>query len=439
MQLGNPSGATNDPNNHNHYLIQRTVEALDYSDALGEPTWVSWDLTASDIGSSGRSADFFTDTSLPAGFYEVTTADYNGVGNINFNRGHMCPSEDRTDNTNDNDMVFLMSNIIPQAAVNNQGVWGNFEAYCQSQADAGNELLITCGPSLFNNTFIPSGKAQIPQYTWKIAVIVPPGTGTAASRITASTSVISLKIPNSNNVTANWSNYITSASQIEVDTGYTFFTALPTNIAAVLRSEVFGQTESGTGESAIFRRPVGAAGTNVVITGTNFSSATAVAFNGVTAAFTVNSSSQITATVPTDASSGAISVTTPNGTGVSSGSFTVTGTSTDLIVGAAHAGNFSQGDTGSTYFITVTNIGTLVSSGAITVTDALPAGLTATAISGTGWTTSLSPLTCTRSDALAPGAGFPTILITLDVATNAPGAGDQCGDDLRRRRRESGQ
>ncbi len=37
MQLGNPSGATADPNNHNHYLIQRTVEAIDYSDNLGEP------------------------------------------------------------------------------------------------------------------------------------------------------------------------------------------------------------------------------------------------------------------------------------------------------------------------------------------------------------------------------------------------------------------
>ena len=37
MQLGNPSGATADTNNHAHYLIQRTVEAIDYSDNLGEP------------------------------------------------------------------------------------------------------------------------------------------------------------------------------------------------------------------------------------------------------------------------------------------------------------------------------------------------------------------------------------------------------------------
>ncbi len=57
MQLGNPSGAITDTNNHNHYLIQRPVQALDYSDNLGEPVWASWDLTISDVGTNARSAD----------------------------------------------------------------------------------------------------------------------------------------------------------------------------------------------------------------------------------------------------------------------------------------------------------------------------------------------------------------------------------------------
>ena len=38
MQLGNPSGAIVDTNNHNNYLLQRTVDAVDFSDTLGEPT-----------------------------------------------------------------------------------------------------------------------------------------------------------------------------------------------------------------------------------------------------------------------------------------------------------------------------------------------------------------------------------------------------------------
>src|SRR6185369_16251671 len=111
MQLGNPSNAAADTNNHNHYLIQRTVEAIDYSDNLGEPNWASWDLTASDVGTNSRSTSFFTDTNLPANFYHVTSGDYTGSG---YDRGHMCPSADRTDTDVDNDMVFFMSNIIPQ-------------------------------------------------------------------------------------------------------------------------------------------------------------------------------------------------------------------------------------------------------------------------------------------------------------------------------------
>jgi hypothetical protein len=54
------------------------------------------------------------------------------------------------------------------------------------------------------------------------------------------------------------------------------------------------------------------------------------------------------------------------------------------------------------------------------VTDSLPTGLTATAITGTGWTCTLATLTCTRSDALASNASYPVITLTVNVASNAP-------------------
>ncbi|MGA2281073.1 MAG: DNA/RNA non-specific endonuclease [Verrucomicrobiota bacterium] len=417
MQLGNPSSATANTNNHDHYLIQRTVEAIDYSDNFGEPNWASWDLTASDLGSSGRNSSFYTDTNLPANFYHVSTGDYSGSG---YDRGHMCPSADRTDTTDDNKLVFLMSNIIPQAPTNNEHVWGTFEGYCRTLTQSGNELLIICGPSVFNGSLIqPSQRVFIPAYTWKIVVVVPPGGGTALSRIDATTRVISLKIPNSNSVSSSWQNYVTSARQIEVDTGFTFFTALPTDVASALRNKVDGQANPPPGITG-FSPSSGAVGDSVVITGTNFTSASAVTFNGVSGAFTVNSATQITATVPTNATPGLISVTTPTGTALSTNSFTVTGSTVDLAITKTHFGNFSQGDTGDTYTINVANIGNLASTGTITVTDALPAGLTATAISGIGWTANLSTLTCTRSNTLFAGASYPPIVVTVNVSADAP-------------------
>jgi uncharacterized repeat protein (TIGR03803 family) len=68
----------------------------------------------------------------------------------------------------------------------------------------------------------------------------------------------------------------------------------------------------------------GKVGTAVTITGSGLTGATQVTFGGKASTFTVNNSSQITATVPTGAKTGKIVVTTPGGTASSATSFTVT-------------------------------------------------------------------------------------------------------------------
>ena len=71
----------------------------------------------------------------------------------------------------------------------------------------------------------------------------------------------------------------------------------------------------------------GPVGTSVTIQGKSLTGATAVAFNGTNAStYTVNSATQITATVPTGATTGPISVTTPGGLAISAASFTLTTT-----------------------------------------------------------------------------------------------------------------
>lgn len=67
----------------------------------------------------------------------------------------------------------------------------------------------------------------------------------------------------------------------------------------------------------------GPVGTVVTITGGGFRGALDVSFNGVSASFTFNSDSQVTATVPSGATTGPISVTTPGGTATSTTNFTV--------------------------------------------------------------------------------------------------------------------
>jgi hypothetical protein len=63
----------------------------------------------------------------------------------------------------------------------------------------------------------------------------------------------------------------------------------------------------------------------VTITGTSFTGTKKVTFGGVKAtSFTVDSDTQVTATVPTGAKTGHIAITTPGGTAVSKNIFTVT-------------------------------------------------------------------------------------------------------------------
>ena len=83
-----------------------------------------------------------------------------------------------------------------------------------------------------------------------------------------------------------------------------------------------------------------------------------------------------------------------------------------------HSGSFKQGQT-ATATIDVKNIGTISSSGLVTVTEIPPTGLTTLNMSGTNWTCSCTN-TCTRSDALAAGDSYPPITVTFNVASNAP-------------------
>jgi uncharacterized repeat protein (TIGR01451 family) len=93
---------------------------------------------------------------------------------------------------------------------------------------------------------------------------------------------------------------------------------------------------------------------------------------------------------------------------------------TDLAILKSHTGTFTQAQNGATYTITISNIGDVgagQTTGTVTVTDTLPPGFTATAMSGSGWSCTISPIpTCSRSDALASGSSYPPITLTVNVA-----------------------
>jgi len=92
--------------------------------------------------------------------------------------------------------------------------------------------------------------------------------------------------------------------------------------------------------------------------------------------------------------------------------------SPDLRIKKTRTGSdFVAGGT-SQYTLKVDNHGSAKTQGQVTVTDPLASGLTATAVNAPGWTCNALPaaqLTCSRSDALAPGANYPDIVVTVAI------------------------
>ena len=234
LVLGNPSKATAVTDSSRNYLMEKPQFALSYNHSSGRPNWVSWQLNSSWLGNVARQEDFRPDESLPPTWYEVGANDFDNTG---YDRGHMCPSGDRTATESDNSETFLMTNMIAQAPDNNQGLWVNLENYCRGLVNEGSELFVISGGYGSNGT-IATGHVSVPARTWKVIVVLDePASGLAG--VTSVTRVIAVDMPNINGIhNTNWKNYRVSVDQLEAATGYDFMSNVPVAIQSAIESTV---------------------------------------------------------------------------------------------------------------------------------------------------------------------------------------------------------
>lgn len=244
LLLGNPSGAVASSVYTTNYLYNATYYIESYNSVRGTPNWVSWHLNSTDIGSTSRQDDFRANTALPSGWYQVGATSYSGSG---FDRGHNCPSGDRTSSVAANSSTFLMTNMIPQAPNNNQVTWEGFESYIRTLVSAGSECYIIMGSYGTGGTgsngtvsTIDGGHVTVPSNIWKVVVVLSNGDGDLG-RITTSTRVIAINTPNNNSIGSDWKSYRTSVDAIESATGYDLLSAVSTTIQATIEAKVDNQ------------------------------------------------------------------------------------------------------------------------------------------------------------------------------------------------------
>ena len=253
LYFGNPTDALAEPSANTNYLMVKPQYTLSYNTSTLCPNWVAWHLDSENMGEADRSDDFRPDTELPSGWYGVKKADYQ-YNKYGFDRGHVCPSADRTTTKEDNSMTFLMTNMVPQTPDNNRVIWMHFENFERQLVTQGNEVYIIAGPygtggtsqkGTFDNIPITlkSGETlymNVPAYTWKVLIAIPSGENDL-ERIGNTATAIAINVPNKMGMqkTGDWEQFLCSIDDIEELTGYDFFELLPDDIEDALEKVVY--------------------------------------------------------------------------------------------------------------------------------------------------------------------------------------------------------
>lgn len=180
-------------------LISRDQYLLSYNKKNRLINWAAWKVEASDLGHMGRSNNFAVDEDLESYLsktseHAVTPQDYQGSC---FDRGHQCPSADRDDSIENNQMTFLMSNMIPQTAYLNRVIWEHLEAYTRDLVlNQGKKVYIVAGP-IFDQNFGTIGLNKdipIPSKDFKVVIILDKNQ--TIKDINKNTQIIAVIMPN---------------------------------------------------------------------------------------------------------------------------------------------------------------------------------------------------------------------------------------------------
>lgn len=271
LLFGNPSEARYTPEAPDTYKTNYLLEKPQYTVSYNAqnldriPNWVSWQLNQSWLGTQNKRYNFVPDETLPF-TPRVMDDEYKNCGDAwyAYDKGHMATSEYRSRSDKDVISTYLMSNILPQHARNNQfnTAWRNLEDFCKDDLvrSEGKELYIIAGGYGSLGT-IPPGyidRVNVPEYTWKIILVLDrPGQG--ISDVRTSTDVIAVITPNFGEPDAfphtvnlpengktitidsltewqDWQNWRVDVNYLEQLTGYDFLSNIPEEIQNVIEA-----------------------------------------------------------------------------------------------------------------------------------------------------------------------------------------------------------
>ena len=235
VEFGTPA----DADASDDFLVTRPQYVISFNGNRGIPNWAAYNLDATHFGNEDRCDCFTYDPTLP--FAGYTTANYTGASTFHgyaIDRGHLVRSFDREAGSLDNAVSFYFSNIVPQAADNNQGPWADLENELGSFAQSGSyEVYVIAGASGSKGTLKDEGRITIPEHMWKVAIVMPRDQGLGDVDSYDDVQVFAAIMPNDAGIRSQpWENYRTTVDAVEALSGYDLLALLPDAIEVVVES-----------------------------------------------------------------------------------------------------------------------------------------------------------------------------------------------------------
>jgi endonuclease G, mitochondrial len=206
---------------HEHFVVSLSKETR-------LANWVAWRVRPDDVGDVPRSSSFRTDPQLPEAL-RVAVDEYAGTG---WDRGHLCPAEDRSASVEASRRTFMTSNVVPQWPAMNRGSWARLEAHTRELASVGAAYVVA--GTVWDAT--PSSLVSLPIPPRLFKVVVATGAG-RADVVGTSETTIAVVVPNDASSQGRaWSEFTTSVDAIEAATGYDLLGALPDDVERTLEA-----------------------------------------------------------------------------------------------------------------------------------------------------------------------------------------------------------
>ncbi|MBR1881788.1 MAG: DNA/RNA non-specific endonuclease [Muribaculaceae bacterium] len=203
-------------------VLQRKGYTAGYSAALKIPRWVAWQLTAEHAQAAQSrhkpARHYREDSEVPKP--RATLDDYRGASKaLNLSRGHMCPAADCKWDAQAFDESNLLTNMCPQDAATNSGMWNRIEIKCRQWAVRYGEVYVVTGPILYHQKHVTIGKNK---------VTVPEGFYKVVLRLGSKPACIAWVCKNGDR--GKNGQYINTLEQVERITGLKFFPQLDPKI-----------------------------------------------------------------------------------------------------------------------------------------------------------------------------------------------------------------